>query len=312
MECQKPFNTRNASHLDVKDGDVIVHGNYQKAKGTLPQVWKYLTKEDVEPLCMPSRESIEQEIQEILAKKKKSRKVSDLVAQELQDGTSIQELTEDSPGFVMMNLARIKAYQYFALRENQRKLEPIWKPLDVHSFRSTGSMTGPDCEIASWLNSNLLSTRRFKQKQLWLWSTAPNCGKSSLFNALKALNFRCYDLPYDENFYDFYENGFYHFILLDEYTGQKQITFLNKLLQGDHMNLRIKGSQINKTDNLPVIVLSNSSPRDCYKNVTDAKMELLLTRLLVVELTSFSKVTEYLWNEVLGNPDLDDTLCPMK
>lgn len=66
---------------------------------------------------------------------------------------------------------------------------------------------------------------------------------------------------------------------MDEFRATKTIQFLNHFLDGSHMPLRQKGRQTVKTDNLPVIILSNYSLDECYCHSGDEKLETLRARL---------------------------------
>lgn len=59
---------------------------------------------------------------------------------------------------------------------------------------------------------------------------------------------------------------------------------MNQFLEMSMMTIRQKGSQLLRTKNLPVIICSNLSPREAYKNVSDATLTGFLARLTVVEL----------------------------
>lgn len=91
-------------------------------------------------------------------------------------------------------------------------------------------------------------------------------------------------MPLLEDFYDFYFDEKFDLVVLDEFKGQKTIQFLNLWLQGGDMTIRKKGSQYIKRKNLPMIILSNYSLDDCYKD--QLKLSTLRARLLEIALTS--------------------------
>ena len=52
------------------------------------------------------------------------------------------------------------------------------------------------------------------------------------------------------------------------------------------MTLRQKGSQFIKKKNIPTIIVSNYSLRECYMKVPDEKLETLERRLVIINVTS--------------------------
>ena len=74
-----------------------------------------------------------------------------------------------------------------------------------------------------------------------------------------------YDMPRDEEFYDDFEDGCFDLVVLDEYKANKKIQFLNAWADGQPFPLRQKGRQSVKTDNLPLIIVSNYSIEEVYK-----------------------------------------------
>lgn len=199
-----------------------------------------------------------------------------MVATHLRGGGSIAQVSESNPGFVLLNLAKIRTYKSWLEAQEPAK-EPWPEKLDYF---------GPGLEnliILDWLESNIRQPRPFKAKQLWIHG-GPDLGKTSLVNYLRRF-LRIYMFPLDELFFDTYDDD-YDLIVLDEFNAQVPITHLNKWLDGQHTTLRIKGGQIIKRKNLPVLILSNHSPADCYRNAnTKLVFEALLTRLLVIEVT---------------------------
>ena len=91
----------------------------------------------------------------------------------------------------------------------------------------------------------------------------------------------------EEEFYDQYSDD-YDLVVMDEFKGQKKITFLNEFLQGSTMSIRKKGSQGIKQKNLPVIILSNLTLETCYRKANeDGRLDSLRARLEIVEVDSF-------------------------
>lgn len=155
-----------------------------------------------------------------------------------------------------------------------------------------------ETKIRQWLNKNLFEKRLPKQRQLWLYSSGPNVGKTSLVNWLENY-LRIYRPVPGEDWDDNYKDGSYDCIVLDEYIGGKPFTYLNSLLEGNPMRMRVRGEAARtKTDNLPVIVLSNKNPLQCYPNISREHMETMLARLFIVKVSE--PMTVFL---TLGNPE---------
>jgi len=88
-----------------------------------------------------------------------------------------------------------------------------------------------------------------------------------------------------------YEDNTYDVVIFDEYYGQRKITWLNNFLQGTHMEIHRRYYNVIKKENLPCIILSNSSVDDTYKNVPEVYRNALKERLLEINLTTFIKIT---------------------
>lgn len=94
----------------------------------------------------------------------------------------------------------------------------------------------------------------------------------------------------EEDFMDMWEDGSYDLVVLDEFRGQKKLTFMNEFLEGVPLCLRVKGSQRMKRQNIPVIICSNGNPKDCYRNMEEMWLEPLLERVKVVEVNNFIRI----------------------
>ena len=90
----------------------------------------------------------------------------------------------------------------------------------------------------------------------------------------------------------------YDLAIMDEYHGQKTIAFLNAFLEGVPMKLcRRNLFPLTKKKNIPVIILSNFTPKEVYKNKEDGCLEALLSRLLVVEVPNMDDETVHWVNK---------------
>ena len=125
-------------------------------------------------------------------------------------------------------------------------------------------------EIASWLTTNLRQKRKHRQKQLWIQGPG-GIGKTTLVTMLEEIySLSIYRWPKDERWWDLYGDGQYDLIVLDEFRSQKMITELNPILSGDPTTLSRRGmSPITKRDILPVIIMSNYTPEECFPSANE-------------------------------------------
>lgn len=244
-------------------------GNYQGLRSL--QNWLlYIQKDDKTPL-------IHGDLDGLTSNASKPSK-STAVANMIRSGSSLVEVEENDPGFFLFHQKKINEYLAFTIQKQQRSsIKPPTMPI-----RYTGEDEST-MSIIDWLNTNLfLTARRFKSPQLYLHGP-PNSCKSLLAMRLSE-RCRTHFLMMNEDYYDSFDNEA-DLVILDEFKSQKTIQFLNNFLDGSRTTLRAKGFQIQKTKNIPVIILSNYSPFHAYK--TDAaleKLDTLLARLKVVEL----------------------------
>lgn len=146
-----------------------------------------------------------------------------------------------------------------------------------------------DVEIASWVNKNLLKPRVFKQKQLFIWSDGPDVGKTNLVEQLSK-HCSVFHLPKDK-FVDGYQSDMFDLVVCDEFKAQFTIQFLNEFVQGSKMHLNQKGSGTLKTDNPPMIFLSNCSLSQCYhKSNETGQFKALISRFLEIEVPVGTKI----------------------
>lgn len=206
----------------------------------------------------------------------------------VQNGMSLSVIHDTDPRFFLLNKRKVEEYKTFymqRLRVEALLPKPSCDDLaNVADFVPTSAsvLTAGCTALALWLKENLYGHRAFKQKQLYIHG-GPNLGKSSLTRTL-AKFMSVYWAPMEENFFDAFDDEVHTLVVFDEFKAQHPLTFMNAFLQGGEMCLRRKGSQFIKTQNLPVIILSNYSPREAYSRVSDVALEAFLSRVLVVEL----------------------------
>jgi len=139
--------------------------------------------------------------------------------------------------------------------------------------------------VISWINLNIKMPRYFKQKQLYIYGNT-GLGKTSLINLLSQY-LNIYIAPYDGEWFDDY-NDDYDLVVFDEFRAQYTIQWMNQFMEGSLKAIRRRcSSPYLKKTNIPVIILSNFSPREAYSKVDAERLETLLARLTVCQVTRF-------------------------
>lgn len=279
------FPTRK-NFKDAKCFDFIgnQHGNYQVTKHIRKWI-EYIVKEDKEYAAKGI------DVKAILQKKNPKGK---LLVDMLDAGASVEDVRKTDNYFFCINKKKLEDYGAYMSIINQREKLEEWKVPDWIN------LTGSNRKIGKWLADNIRQSRPFKAPQLFVHGP-PNHGKTTLIESLKK-SLSVYHIPTTEDFYDAFDND-YDLCVIDEFKGQKSIQWLNQFLDGQTMTMRKKGSQYLKTKNIPTIILSNYVPRDCYEGIKKAeaeamekgytipdKLESLMARLQVVEVTEFIKI----------------------
>lgn len=262
---EKKLSTRRADYWDFVCGK---HGDYKVIKFP-KKAYAYVTKEDKEPTVYGT---IPKNFLESSTSKGED------VAKMIMSGCTVAKVVQEMPGYALVNLTKIISFKnYITNVLNTKSRKELALPI---SYKGTDNGTQ---RIVEWLNGNLNGSRQFKQKQLWISGSA-NMRKTTLLIKLDEY-FRTYPLPLGEEFYDTYDDEAYDLILVDEYKSQKTITFLNAFVQGGlSMILRIKGGQITKRKNLPVIVCSNHTIIDAYSKANFVSVSALRERFEEIEL----------------------------
>jgi len=261
---EKTLRTRDPSFLDGITGK---HPNLVKVKSPLDAI-RYVKK---------GGKFMEYgEVPQSTAERKRKR--GDEICEMLEAGKSMRDVYMADRGFYMRNKSHIHSMKHeLDMWSHEDGMKPI-EQIQL-KYRRDPDLIYQDRVIVSWLVKNLCMKRPFKAKQLFI-TGPPDVGKTHLVNYLSEF-LRVYHIPANEDFYDHYTDDV-QLCVLDEFKAQKTVQWMNEFLQGSLMSLRKKGSQYLKRSNPPVIILSNYTLEDCYKNQDSTRLESLKCRLLEV------------------------------
>lgn len=233
------------------DGGELSHPNVEILKKPIDvfRWYEYLKKEDPEPLSEGESPT------EPMGKTSRSHDVATAILK----GKPFHEIVISEPGYSLQNLRRMKEFLGYVQQTKAREVLEPWVPLNVDDFAQETTRL-----IVSWLNRNVCLTepRPIRQLQLYLHGP-PNCGKSVFFHLLRR-RLRIYSAPH-ENFFNDYSDEEYDLVLFDEFYPSRVVDFdwsvMKLFLDGSVQNLRLKGSSVIKSRNLPVVIISNYSLR---------------------------------------------------
>lgn len=206
-------------------------------------------------------------------------KTFDQIATEIMGGATPTDIKNKFPGAYLQHRLKIQTFyqecRLQALAEDKKHFPGFKIPDPLNDY--CGNL------IAKWVNDNCGQNRSHKQRQLYLWGP-PGGGKTFLTMILEAY-FNILTPAADSTFVDGYSDEFTQLVVFDEFKGQKCLTWMNKFLEGSTMSVNIKGGFAVKTSrygNKPVIICSNFSPEDAYKNCTDTAIAPFKERILEV------------------------------
>ena len=216
---------------------------------------------------------------------KKSCK-TDVIATQIREGATLKELELEYPGFVMMHrplleeeVARVKRARIAA--ESKLEIDDMTFSIDIAETDQGAK------DLEQWLKDNMGQPRCHRQKQLWLHGP-PRIGKTRLVSYVTSY-LRVYYMCLEDEWYDDWENDQIDFVVIEEYKGQRPITWMNQFLDGQPMKLRRRRkAPIVKTINPPVMILSNMSPEEAYATAISRNptcIDPLMDRLKVIHIT---------------------------
>ena len=227
-----------------------------------------------------------------LSKKKRNSRAS-LIVKEF-DELPPEDVMENNKDFMLLHGKQMQAYVAWRGERERRLKFAKAQAQKVFVVPAPGYYNAWNNEIASWLTTNLRQKRKHRQKQLWIQGP-PGIGKTKMMKKLRKLySLTIYNWPKDERWWDLYGDGQYDIIMLDEFRSQKMITDLNPILSGDPVTLSRRGmAPVEKRDKLPVIIMSNYTPEECFPNANEhGKLEPLLDRIKVVKCEGPIRIVE--------------------
>lgn len=279
----QPCNFTSPTCLDLlAPGGISCHGNYQVARDAKASL-DYVCKDgDVECFGI----TLDAARASFSAAGRK-RNATEVLMDEMQKGKTLIQAAEAHPEHLTFAVLHADRIEKWFTQKILQTLRPSKK--FAHAMAVYGQSTAQDLSIANWLNSNLTNrSRPLATKQLWI--AGPTChGKTTLVILLNEC-FRIYWVP-DEDFYDDYFDASYDLIVFDEFKHQKTVQWMNRFVDGQICPLRQKGKQTVKRLNLPVIVLSNFTMRQCYPNVEQGHFDTLARRFTEIWLDKPLSVT---------------------
>lgn len=287
LEC--PYETRNPRAFDLHSevqiegfegrSHVSFHPNIHSRIKSQYRVMAYITKDG-------NYSSHGVDVKEFLSRAKSRRSTTPaLVAQAIQEGSTLQDINAKDPEFVMMNLKTLQTYQ------TQTQIWTLQQKRSSLSLTRVKTRPSPFFEtpwnlaIATWLNDSIRVKRPRKSKQLWI-SSSTSAGKSTtILRLIRAYQLNVYVWPVDEDYFDEWEDGAYDLIWLDEYKAQKTIQVINRIADGMPTSLKRKFKPpFTKYQNVPLVVCSNGTPSENYHNtIGTLQHNALLERFTVVE-----------------------------
>lgn len=274
--CLKnPLQTKNARFFDLL---AQAHPNIMgRFTGGWKKAFKYVMKEG-NFLTLPKDLDLN-----LLLKKKDSK--TEMICELVRSGAGLDAIDDEAPGYMLQHLRAVQHYHSFFELKKKRSEFAMAQALKVRVKPAELYSSDWNQAIASWLSTNIRQKREHRQKQLWIKAPGGVGKTTTMMNLERIFKLSIYWWPKDEKWWDGYSDGAFDLIVLDEFRAQKMITELNPILSGDpHPCSRRNAPPLVKRDNLPVIILSNFSPMECYHKAPMSALNPLLDRLEYVEI----------------------------
>lgn len=207
-----------------------------------------------------------------------------------RNGDSAFQIIEANPSLALQS----RNVQYLVdLVRNQGMLDSL-----SPKFKFVGVLCAHPWAFAfeTWYNFWFApgAIRAIRTPQLYICGP-PGCGKTS-FIAELAKCFRQYHMTPERQYVDGFDDVSYDMVVMDEFDGQRPLTFLNSFLDGSPMRIQRKCMVSGmKTVNLPCVILSNYSPEELYPKAEHLKsLAAFRDRLLFVTIPDNMKLYDAL------------------
>jgi len=308
LQFLEPHRVKKATHFDFLTSS---HVNIQKVGKTHSdqvRACRYVMKDKDFVLLNITQAELDLELEMKSARGTKDTPSAQIV-NALRAGTTVSDVLKNYPGPGLLNLKKIQEYSNFLATEASRlksKRFSNMKIKDVAAFTTRPQDRVVLEQVCAWFNENIYADDRpIRTPQLWLWGP-PGCGKSSLIAKLQDC-MKMYLVPAED-----WDCGYaddLDLAVLDEFTGYKTLYWMNRFLDGSCMPLKKKGAAATfiKSKNIPVIVLSNATPQEVYKEASSKGLPALDAlagangRLLVLQIDTFIRDLEIITEEIIIN-----------
>lgn len=279
LDLHKKLRTRRVNYFDDLV-DPPKHPNIKSKLQSKPATIRYIVKGG-DPELIISTFDYQKFLDASAAKR--STKATQITAL-IKEGKSIDDIDDLYPEYVLLHGRQLREYAHFKDLKARRRDFVAAQSISVNVVPDPEFMSVWNCRVADWLTNNIRKPRAHRQLQLWI-SAPPRAGKTSLIMWLEStFRLSIYFWPKDEHWWDGYSDKAYDLIILDEFRSQKKITELNPILSGDPTPLsRRSSAPLVKRDLLPVIILSNFNPSQCFHKCSEEQLAPLMDRLLVVD-----------------------------
>jgi hypothetical protein len=233
-----------------------VHGRYELCRSWIASE-TYLMKEDPTPLIQTFGTTTTVSVPTVPQGPRE--KPTEAVARMLTAGSTISEVRRLYPAFVMLHLAKLKAFVQ-ELRQTTASAirRPCLKILSSHHHLVL--------DVMQWLCLNLPpAVRQHRQPQLFIRGF-PGCGKTTMVLDLET-EYRIFRPCLTNRYWDGFNDDI-ELIVFDEFQGnQIDFSLLKVLLDGQPCTLPCRYSDFSKIKNTPVIILCNNPPFLVYEKL---------------------------------------------
>lgn len=291
----KKLTTRVVSYFD----DLVQppkHPNIQSKLKSQAQTVSYVMKGPDDSLKR-STHPWQQFLQ--LSKEKKSTRAQLILetinAVDLSDPSQVRHcmdlIDQEHSAYLLLHHHQVRDYLSYRHGKALRLGAAEAQQIHIRVRPALTPLISSNVSIANWLNSAIRIQRPHRSHQMWI-KAPPGAGKTTMIiNLERWFKLRIYWWPKDEIWWDAYEDGAYDLIVLDEFKAHKKITDLNPILSGDPVPLsRRRSPPYVKRDNLPVIILSNFSPEECFHKCSAQQLAPLLDRIEYVEVSKHVRI----------------------